>query len=70
MNVRPNSDFYIGRVNYDSKKINIFKDKESNHTIILRKKEEYVYEQEIRLYTIDEKHLDPFFISNYQILKI
>lgn len=71
LNVRPNSDFYIGRVNYDSKKINIFKDKESNHTIILRKKEEYVYEQEIRLYTIDEKHLDPFFylqLSNIEDL--
>ncbi len=69
LNVRPNSDFYIGRVNYDSKKINIFKDKESNHTIILRKKEEYIYEQEIRIYTINEKHLDPFFYLQLSNIK-
>ena len=71
LNVRSNSDFYIGKVNYDSKKINIFKDKESNHTIILRKKEEYIYEQEIRIYTLNEKHTDPFFylqLSNIEDL--
>lgn len=61
LNVQSNRDFYIGEVNYENKKINIFKDNESNHTIILRKKKEYIYEQEIRLYTIDEEFSDPFF---------
>lgn len=50
-------DFYIGKVKYDSNKINIFEDKISNHDIILRKREEYEYENEIRIYTIDEKRI-------------
>ena len=61
LNLQSNRDFYIGKVNYENKKVNIFKDNESNHTIILRKKKEYIYEQEIRLYTIDEEFSDPFF---------
>lgn len=71
LNVQSNRDFYIGEVNYENKKINIFKDNESNHTIILRKKKEYIYEQEIRLYTIDEEFSDPFFylpLSNVEDL--
>ena len=47
-------DFFIGRIFYDSSKINIIKGRKSNHTIILRKREEYEYEKEIRIYTIDE----------------
>lgn len=48
-------DFYIGRVKYDnSSKVNFFKDKMSNHDIILRKRKEYEYEKEIRIYTIIE----------------
>lgn len=52
-------DYYIGRIEYNSKKINFFKDKVSNHTIILKKKEEYEYENEVRIYTINEEHPDP-----------
>lgn len=48
-------DFYIGKVNYNNDKINIFEDQTSNHDIILRKRKEYEYENEIRIYTIDKK---------------
>lgn len=55
-------DFYIGRVKYDSSKINLLKDQISNHNIILRKRKEYEYEKEIRIYTISEtiRNIGPY----------
>ncbi len=54
--------FYIGKVKYTSNKINIFGDKLSDHTIVLTKREEYEYEKEVRIYTIDEerKNTEPY----------
>ena len=57
LNKDDSRDFYIGKVNYNNDKIDIFKDKTSNHDIILRKRNEYEYENEIRIYTIDEKRI-------------
>ena len=56
------NDFFIGRIDYDSSKKNIFNEGLSNHAIILRKKKEYEYEKEIRIYTIekDMKNSQPY----------